>query len=528
MSKAPRSRSLMRGSLVEFGLPDVMRMIYTSRLTGELLLVKDVTRRRVFFELGRAIFASSNRKGDRLGEFLLRRGEISQTTFELVTASLTRDRRFGSVLVEKGLISEERLAELVRDQILSIIYSLFEWTKGEFEFIERPHSVPADLKLDLSMADLILEGVRRIRDFGVVRRGLGDLNRLIGPSTDALLRLQAASLKPQERELLNQITAPTDILSILVFSQQPAAVVVRALYGLLSAGFLTHLPPPVISQDTGMMIVTVLEEPASSLPESVPLSESDALPEQSEESWRTEIEKLRARLQAEDPYLRLGLARGATSEQLQEAYYKLSRQFHPDRFRQASQSLREEVEKVFAQITQAYHQARAENQGAGQVFLTDSGTALRLADLGTGQIMEPSTPESSQRWQAEAEKAYHEGAKHLVAGRYTEAAESLSRAVRLNPQVAKYHCSLAIALSKNPQRRKEAEQHFLRAIQLDPHNAQNHALLGNLYAGQGMVRRAESHYRQSLKLDPNNQLALKGLEAQRLDKSLLSRFTLRK
>jgi curved DNA-binding protein CbpA len=234
------SSDKLRGSLQDSSLPEILRRIYTERLTGELLAVKDQLRRRIFFETGRAIFAASNRKGDRLGMFLLRRGDINQSVYDLVNSLVPRGRRFGQMLVEMGHISEEQLIRAVQDQILSIIYSLFEWTQGQYEFTPRETTnVPQDLKLELSMADLILEGVGRIRDLASVRRGLGDLNRLIAPTSDPLLRLQQASLKPPEQALLQLVMEPTDVLSILSFSEHPAAVTIRALYGLISAGFLT-------------------------------------------------------------------------------------------------------------------------------------------------------------------------------------------------------------------------------------------------------------------------------------------------
>jgi tetratricopeptide (TPR) repeat protein len=534
MSEQSRSRTVLRGSLLEESLPDVMRQIYTERRTGELLLINDVTRRRVFFETGRAIFASSNRKGDRLGEFMLRRGEISQTTFDLATSSLTRGRRFGRMLVEMNIITEEQLAKAVQEQILSIIYSLFEWTTGEFEFVERAATnVPVDLRLNLSMADIILEGVRRIRDFAVVRRGLGDLNRLIAPATDPLLRLQRASLKPQEQELLKRITEPTDLLSLLVFSQQPAAATIRALYGLASAGFLAYLPPPVVSQDTGFMTVTVVEEavepaPQPALNATKELSASNDANDAAEEALRREIEEIRARIDSDDPFTVLGVSREATVENLRSAYYEMSRRFHPDRFRQASKALREEVEQIFPHLTDAYHRARAGMQYADGMSSSISGVMAGAIDMGAGKVMEPQIDEAQKRLLAEAEQSYNTGLTHLVANRYHAAAEALSKAARLEPENAKYHASLALALSKNAQRAKEAEQHFLQAIELDPNNAQHHALLGSLYTRLGLARRAESVYRQALKLDPQNAVALKGLAAQRIDDSLLTRLFTRK
>lgn len=531
MSAQKQSTSPLRGSLLETSLPDVMRRIYTERRTGELLLINDVTRRRVFFETGRAIFASSNRKGDRLGEFMLRRGQISQTTFDLATSSLTRGRRFGRMLVEMNIINEEQLTKAVQEQILSIIYSLFEWTTGEFEFVERAATnVPADLRLNLSMADIILEGVRCIRDFAVVRRGLGDLNRLIAPATDPLLRLQRASLKPQEQELLKLITEPTDLLSALVFSQQPAAVSIRAFYGLVSAGFLSYLPPPAVSRDTGFMTINVMEDDAEPAPNPAlnATKEMSASGDLAEEALRREIEEIRVRIESDDPFTVLGVSHGTTLEGLRNAYYELSRRFHPDRFRQASKELRQEVEQIFRDLTDAYHRARAGMQRTDGVISSISGIAAGAVDMGAGQVMEPPVDEAQKRLLAEAEQAYNTGLNHLVTNRYHEAAEALSKAARLDPQNAKYHASLALALSKNAQRAKEAEQHFLQAIELDADNAQHYALLGSLYTRLGLPRRAESVYRQALKLDPQNAVALKGLTAQRIDDGLLTRLFTRK
>ncbi|MFN0119328.1 MAG: DUF4388 domain-containing protein [Blastocatellia bacterium] len=257
----------IRGSFSKVILPDVIQRIYTRRLTGELQVSHESTRRRIYFETGRAIFAASNHKGDRLGEFLVRRGDITQPVFDLVRGMIPHGRRFGQMLVEMGALTQEQLDRAVRDQILMQIYSVFEWTSGVFEFIPRNSaSVPEDLRLDLSMADIILEGVGRIRDLGVVRRGMGDLNRLIAPSPDPLLRLQQATLKPHEQDLLRELTEPLDLLTILSFNFHPAAETIRSLYGLISAGFLTW--------------VSAAEQPQAPLVEMADYEEEIDIPQQ--------------------------------------------------------------------------------------------------------------------------------------------------------------------------------------------------------------------------------------------------------
>jgi tetratricopeptide (TPR) repeat protein len=603
------------GSLQEQSLPDVMRQIYVGRRTGELLVIRDRVRRRVFFEMGRAVFATSNRRGDRLGALLVRRGDITPAAFEMVDGMIPHGKRFGGMLVEMGLITEEQLNKAVREQILSIIYSLFECTRGEFEFTScAMANVPEDLKLELSMADLILEGVGRIRDLAVVRRGMGDLNRLIAPSPDPLLRLQQASLKPHEQDLLSQITEPTDLLGLLVFSQHPAADTIRALYGLISAGFLTwvsaqaaaplpvvtvmadyaelmeaaadNLPAepaetataqPVVAEDELFIELpdeTAVPEAAvpiaaiaSSLPAaaSVPLVEAAPLPVETgaeqtepdtrqpeetpspkieEAAWRREVEEIRQRVLSGDPYLVFGLDESAGTERIRATCHELLRRYHPDKFRQASQALREEVEEVFKGINVAWNRVQAEARRradtvTAQMPQTHSGRIERpfagsashppappRADVAFGREIPATEKLSPEEMMKVAEAACRSGISALMAKKYAEAAELLQKAANINPANAKYHSVLALALASNSQRSnskvcREAEQHYLEAIRLNPQDPYNHALLGLLYSKLGMSRRAESVYRQALRLDPRNEIALKGLAAKPMGVELL-------
>ncbi|HZS08935.1 MAG TPA: DUF4388 domain-containing protein [Blastocatellia bacterium] len=592
----------IRGSLQTHSLPEVMRRIYTERRTGELLVVKDVIRRRVYFEMGLAVFAASNRKGDRLGAFLLRRGDINQTVFDMINTMVPRGRRFGQMLVEMGIINEDQLTKAVHEQVLSMIYSLFEWTKGDFEFTERTTTnVPADLKLRLSMADIILEGVGRVRDLSVVRRGMGDLNRLIAPSSDPLLRLQQASLRPLEQSLLGQVTEPTDLLSILVFSQQPAADTIRALYGLLSAGFLTWMPaqaeetvpaakvpgnvsappsppterPIVKATITPEVVVTLPQPPlnVTVVPEAIEISldpEEDlvadlpgaavesqppskvadqpagsqmAMPDSVvdaaqaaknaepgkawEEEQRREVERLRARVGSDDPYTIFGVERNADLSHFKAAYHELLRHFHPDKFRQSSKELREEVEEIFQAVTAAWNRVQDEWQrNPRAVRGRSSAPSQTSASAPAGQEILPSDNLSQEALENMAEASYRDGLLSLMSRKYNDAAGLLRRAVQLNPDKAAYHSALALALSSNTQGNnskvcKEAEQHYLQAIRLAPQDPSHHALLGMLYSKLGMARRAEAVYRQALKLDPRHEIALKGIASKPIDVELL-------
>ena len=84
--------------------------------------------------------------------------------------------------------------------------------------------------------------------------------------------------------------------------------------------------------------------------------------------------------------------------------------------------------------------------------------------------------------------------------------------MRLEPENARYRHWLATCLTKNPKWRREAEEHFLKAIELEQFNSSHYLGLGLLYQEVGMPKRAEAQFRQALQLSPGDRAANEALE----------------
>ena len=346
------------GLLTTVGVPDLLRRAYSERFTGELLLSRGDEQKQIYFETGNIVFAASNQPADRIGASLLRQGLITQADFDRILAQAHEGKRFGQALVEAGLMSERDLITNITFQILDIIYSVFNWTTGNFEFIPGEHRVAEELKLKLTTASIILEGVRRLEDFGIIRRGLGDLNRFIAPSSSPLLRLQTVTLKPFERQLLELITQPLDLLHILVVVNAPPAATLKAIFGLISAGILEQTEPPTLSRDTGKFELPAALRPV--IPLATPTTASQAQPAYSPDhaAFRSRLDELWTRIRLNNPHLILNVPVGATLEDINVAYLRLADQFHPDRFLTAPIPLRREVEEAFRHIVQSFEHLR--------------------------------------------------------------------------------------------------------------------------------------------------------------------------
>ncbi|MEW6734743.1 MAG: DUF4388 domain-containing protein [Acidobacteriota bacterium] len=351
----------MQGTLMTVCLPDLLRTIYTERHSGELILTQGSVKKQIYFELGQIVFAASNQKEDRIGEALVRHNKLTRAQLDQFVSTLGRGKRLGKALVEQGVLTDRELVTYVTFQLIDIIYSLFTWTLGNYEFAEgESNRAPEELKLKFSTATIILEGVRRIEDFDIIRRGLGDLNRLIAPSASPLLRLQTITLKPLERQVLDLVTQPIDILRVLIGIQDQPQKVLKALYGLLSVGLLQQVGSAEISATTGKFTVpeTVKQQAAVAPPVQSSINNADSFTNANTDSVQNEIAIIKTRIATQDPRAILGVSGQATISEIRDAYYRMATMFHPDKFIQSPRSVRADVEFIFTNITESYNTLR--------------------------------------------------------------------------------------------------------------------------------------------------------------------------
>ncbi len=501
----------MQGDLIQDALPDVIRRIYTRRLTGELKLSQYSVNKSIYFELGAIVFASSNDRNDRIGESMIRNGLLSQADFMRASQHMTRGKRFGRILVDLGIVDERGLQYAVTFQILDIIYSTFTWSVGKYEFIAAEKAVPDDLRLELSTASIILEGVRRIPDISIVQRGMGDLNRLIMPSTDPLLRTQTLSLKPIERALIAGITIPMNVLQAFMLVNAQPNVTLQALYGLISAGILERQAAPTLNRETGQLEVPreLIEQAATAPPVVPPKVAASVAKKTGSLKTVNMLNAMRDKVRnTNDPYEILGITQAASRDEVRDAYYRLAKDFHPDRHLSASIETRREVDELFSRITEAYEAIRDR-----EVKPTGTGPLMAPMPMSAAAPSAPApSSETTAQREARAENHFQEAKGKLALRDYAGALPLLREAVKLMPDAARFQFVLGTTLTVFPKLQREAETVLRRAADLDPFNVAPLIALGQLYARAGMNIQAEKVFNEALKIDPDSKAARKGLE----------------
>lgn len=231
------SENNIRGSLSQLALPDVLEFLKISGKTGVLSVRREDVEKFLFVEAGNVVFAGSNLPEDRLGNVLLRTGKINQAQFDISVKRLGESggKRQGRLLVEIGALGPQELWAVVRGQICDIVYSLFDWEEGEFRFEEKDLPSDESVTVDVSITELIAEGIRRVENRCVIEDW--------APAPKTVFELVVSAKSPvtfadHEKHVMKLIDGRTSLETVCEKSEIGHFETLKVLYMLSSISYL--------------------------------------------------------------------------------------------------------------------------------------------------------------------------------------------------------------------------------------------------------------------------------------------------
>ena len=187
-----------------------------------------------------------------------------------------------------------------------------------------------------------------------------------------------------------------------------------------------------------------------------------------------------------DYYQILEVRRDCTRDQLHQAFRKLSKKFHPDRF---PEQQRREAEKRYQTIVVAFNKLKDPHQ--------------REQYNKTLSSPPPKPSETSQNPKDLARKYFQTGQAKLSQSKPEEAVEAFKRAVHYHEDPEYYyHKGLAEARVKRLQ--KDAVGSIQKAIAKSPKNPKYYIQLAKLFVDFGMPARARTVADKASELFPAN------------------------
>ena len=247
------------GRLVDRDVTEIVQDLSQLKWTGLLKVERAGTRIGVTVEGGQLVFASSSNPDHRLGPLLLRQGAISLLQMVDAGNALSPGKRFGTVLVEAGVLGPKELVKAVIDQTRAIILHAFEWGDGEFQLDEGAASSEA-ITLNISTPQLVLDGISRIDAWGRIARGCGNLESRWAQQgdTDALLR--NLPMTTGQVALLGSIDGARDLETLCKESELDDFEVCRTMWAFRVIGLARRLDAAAPLEEDGLEYIMPAED----------------------------------------------------------------------------------------------------------------------------------------------------------------------------------------------------------------------------------------------------------------------------
>jgi hypothetical protein len=239
----------IRGDIETASMPELIRSLLTSNETGVLTIRNSEFTKSLYIQEGKIVYAASTDPDERLGENLLLRGKITARQYVDASKQIRPGRKLGAILVEMEALAPDELIPAVEQQVKDIVMELFQWTRGEYEFLIK-HMDPANvLSLNMSTENIILEGIRRCRAWSRVFRGIGSLESVPVPieESEAFYRLD---LTDEEQEVLSHVNGRSSIEQICQMSYLTSFETCRILWALMLVGVIRRQEPGDVSAVT--------------------------------------------------------------------------------------------------------------------------------------------------------------------------------------------------------------------------------------------------------------------------------------
>lgn len=473
----------LRGQLNEHFFPILLNQLYGRQVTGLLSLKHEGVKKVIYIKGGYPIFARSNVLGECLGKMLIKDQVISDDECEKsIARSKESGRLQGTVLIEMGLLTPEELHEALTRQVTEKLLSVFAWSDGTYEFTPAKSFKKNVTEIDLSPATLIHEGVSRFWSQERLDRFLDSHQQdFLAQSKNPLFRFQDMGLNRRGEEIVEECLGDMTLEQILHRYPLSRKEVQQTLASLLLAGMITASTTDVPLDQSAL--------------------EQRRKEQLEEEELRQKVIDDYNRILQADYYAALEVSRQCSPQEVRRAYYRLAKEYHPDRFlgHPLSQDMERKVNEIFQYLTQAYS-VLSDKEASASYFDELVNGPKRTVNV--SQIIE-------------AESCYQRGRTLLNSRRYKDAVEHLKLAVELSPKEPEYLTQYAWSIFKsepeNADGQKKALELLVSSREFNPRHDNTLLYLGYVYRALKKDRQSEKSFELAVQVNPRCTEALREL-----------------
>jgi hypothetical protein len=236
----------LKGNLRDFSTTQLLNLINLARKTGCLTIRTPSDAARLYFRDGKLVHAHTAGEDGHLSTMLLRAGKLSPdhaSSFS-TRSEAHNDTQLGMLLINSGQVSRDDIVQGVKRYMLEIVYALFGWYEGQFEFIPEAKPSADRIMLPINLESVIIVGSRRLQEHERLQDELPDLESVaLRFASNADARLRSVNLSVEEWRVISFISPRNTIKMIAQANNMDDFQIRKIVYGLLQAGMIEQVRP---------------------------------------------------------------------------------------------------------------------------------------------------------------------------------------------------------------------------------------------------------------------------------------------
>jgi curved DNA-binding protein CbpA len=448
------------------GLVQTLLELHRTQGSGVLRIERIKEKKQLVLKEGMLAYAESNLPQEHLARIMVSADLLPKDNLKEITALMKAGKTSEAAIKESCHCDAQILTKGRYEQAMAILASLLDWEEYTTHFYPGENLVRYQVSLSLALPELLVLSARRaFKDRSLNLRS--ELSQDILSLDQSFNRKDICFTLNQEESyvcsLLSENMNAADLLSLIPAGEAAPEELLRRLICL----GLIKIEPKISSSSELNPLVT-------------------------------EIEEMALRFENANAYAILSVKTDAAQVEIQAAYHELAKRFHPDRFQSIDFSVQDRVkaEQLFTSINTAYTLLR-------DPLTRASYDETRIAKESAFDAALKSKAAKSEE-EAQVEALFQEGRASLARRDFPKAVEQLKNCAWFNPKKASFNYYLGLAELEISEFRKSAEQHLLKAIELESMSVDSHLALAKLYIKVMLPRKAEIQIHEALQLDPQN------------------------
>jgi hypothetical protein len=229
---------LLKGNFESFFLTSILQLLYNDQKSGILRLKNEGNEIKIIFKEGDIVYAVGSAKETRLSFSLLKKGLVSKSQVEeCLRLAKTRRQSLEKVLAEQGFVSREDMQDIINKHVEEIVFKLFLWEKGEFEYQDASINLRGAAATRLNTTKVLLEASRRIDEMSIIRKQIASDKQSFKIS-ETIQDKEEVKLNAEEWRILSLIDGTRSVRQVVEESGYDEFVVYKVLYSLVSSGLI--------------------------------------------------------------------------------------------------------------------------------------------------------------------------------------------------------------------------------------------------------------------------------------------------